>query len=95
MVDTQLFDKIPNLSSEQAQLGSQVPIGVPYAFVQRSENVTERPNHLLVNTKDGILYIAELTVDSKETGQAVQQAAQAKLFAPPMQLDGVHEYDHG
>ena len=91
----QLVDEIRDFSRVQSQLRNEVAVGVPYAFVQRDTDVMACPDHLLVNTEDGTVYIGEITVEGKQAGPAVQRAAQAKLFAPPHFVEGCNEWDCG
>lgn len=93
--NSQIADDIRNFSSVRWTLRATMPIGIPYAFVQRNQDVMACPDWLLVNTKDGILYIGEITVEGKSPGPACQRAAQAKLFGEPQQLERVNEHDPG
>lgn len=95
MSNMDLVDEIRDLSSEQARLRSQIPIGVPWAFVRRNYDVMSCLDSLRVNTRDGIVCISDITVEGKQSGPATQRAAQAKLFGSPQQLAGVNEFDPG
>ncbi len=90
-----LVGEIRDSSREQARLRGLIPIGVPHALLQRESGVTTCSDPLMVNTKDGTIYIGDITVEGKTRGPAVQRAAQAKLFGPPTELDGLNERDRG
>ena len=90
-----LVDEIRDMATGEYELHHQTPIGVPFACVNRARDVMMCQEPLVVKTKDGTIKIYDVTVEGKSSGPAAQRAAQAKLFGPPIQLEGGNEYDGG
>lgn len=89
---------VNDIPPELRNVCTEIPIGVPYTFLEKDEDVLNCNTPLYINTlvKEPLEYksitIPSITIAGSSTGPAAMAAARAHLFKEPISFSGYKMY---